>query len=230
VLGSLILAAVLFVGSHFALSHPFRAPLVERVGPGLFALAYSLVATVTLVWLVLVWRGMPHVTPTWRLPEWGWAVAALVMLAASVLFAGSVVGNPALSQPGADAMAERTPMGMLAVTRHPMMWSFALWAAVHVLVWPTPDNAVLTGAVAVLALGGAAGQDRRKDREMGGSWRGWRARTGFVPFAVMLEGRASWRQAWPGWGVLALALAIWLAASWAHGPLAGQLVGVWRGS
>ena len=127
-LGSLILAAVLFVGSHFALSHPFRQPLIDRVGPGLFAFAYSLIAAVTLIWLVLVWRGMPHVRPAWALPEWGLALAAFAMLAASVLFAGSVVGNPALAQPGAKGMAERAPHGMLAITRHPMMWSFAIWA------------------------------------------------------------------------------------------------------
>ena len=227
-LGSLLLAAALFVGSHLALSHPFRAPLIERVGPGLFALAYSLVAAVTLVWLVLVWRGMPHVPPLWTVPEWGWAAAALVMLAASVLFAGSVVGNPALAQPGAEAMADGRPTGMLAITRHPMMWSFALWAAAHAAVWPTPDDLVLTGAVALLALGGAAGQDRRKDREMGASWTGWRAQTSFVPFAALADGRADGRAAWPGWAVLIAGVALWLAASWAHGPLAGRMVGVWR--
>lgn len=223
-LGSLILAATLFVGSHFALSHPFREPLMERVGSGLFALAYSLIAAVTLVWLVLVWRGMPHVAPAWVLPEWGLALSAIAMLAGCVLLAGSVIGNPALAQSGAGAMAMREPHGMLAITRHPMMWSFAIWAAVHLAVWPTPANAVLTAAVAILALGGAAGQDRRKDREMGIAWMGWRARTGFVPFAAIAEGRASWRQAWPGWGVLALGVAIWLVASWAH----PQGVGVWR--
>ena len=223
-MGTLIFAAVAFVGSHFALSHPFRASLIGRVGTGLFALAYSMLAVATMLWLVLAWRAMPPVTPAWTLPEWGWAMAALVMLAASVLFAGSVLGNPALAQPGAEAMTGRRPTGMLAITRHPMMWSLALWAAVHLGVWPTPANAVLTGAVALLALGGAAGQDRRKDREMGDSWRGWRARTGFVPFAAIADRRVSWRQAWPGWGVLVAGAALWLAVSWVH----PQRVGVWR--
>lgn len=223
-MGALLVAAAAFVGTHFALSHTFRAALIGRVGPGLFALAYSLVAAGTLIWLVLAWMAMPPDVPAWTLPDWGLAVTALVMLAASVLFAGSVAGNPALAQPGAERMAERAPQGVLAITRHPMMWSFALWAAVHLVVRPTAANAVLMGAVALLALGGAAGQDARKDREMGEAWRGWRARTSFLPFAALAEGRAGWRQAWPGWPVLALGLAIWLAASWAH----PQGVGVWR--
>ena len=223
-MGTLIFAASAFVGSHFALSHPFRALLIARVGPGLFALAYSLLAAATLMWLVLAWLAMPPMAPAWDMPEWGWTMAAIVMWAASVLFAGSVLGNPALAQPGADSMAERRPCGMLAITRHPMMWSFALWAAVHFTLAATPANAVLMGTVALLALGGAAGQDRRKDREMGDSWRGWRARTGFVPFTALARGRVEWRQAWPGWGVLLAGTALWLAASWAH----PQLVGVWR--
>ena len=227
-MGALLLAATAFVGTHFLLSHPWRAALVERLGHSLFALVYSSIAIATFLWLALAWRATPPVAPWWSLPDSGWAVASLVMLAASVLFAGSLVGNPALPAPGAQAAAARAPTGVFAITRHPMMWSFALWAAVHFVVWPTAANAVLTGAIALLALGGAAGQDRRKGREMGRAWIDWRARTSFVPFARIVAGRASWRVAWPGLPVLLSGAAIWLLASWAHGPVAGQLVGVWR--
>ena len=223
-MGALLLAAVAFVGTHFALSHPWRAPLIERLGAGLFALVYSLIAIATLIWLVLAWRAMPPVAPWWVLPEWGWAVASLVMLAASVLFAGSLVGNPALPQPNAGALAQRSPRGVFAITRHPMMWSFALWALVHVAVWPTAADAVLTAAIGVLALGGAAGQDARKRREMGAPWMEWQRRTGFVPFAAVAEGRVAAGAAMPGAVAWIGGAALWLAATWAH----PQLVGVWR--
>ena len=64
------------------------------------------------------------------------------MLVAAVLLMGSLVGNPAL--PGAPA-ALGEPRGVFAVTRHPMMWAFALWSAAHLLVVPYAANAVLTG-------------------------------------------------------------------------------------
>jgi len=35
----------------------------------------------------------------------------------------------------------------------------------------------------ILALGGAAGQDRKKARHMGEAWHEWTAQTAFVPFS-----------------------------------------------
>ena len=223
-MGTLLLAAAAFVGSHFALSHPWRASLIERLGAGKFAAVYSLIAIATFLWLVLAWRAAPSGPLWWIAPEWLWVAASLVMLFASVLLAGSLIGNPALPQPGAGALAEREPGGVFAITRHPMMWSFALWSLVHIAVWPTPANAVLTAAVALLALGGAAGQDRRKRREMGESWERWQGRTSFMPFGGVAEGRVALGSAMPGAVAWAGGLAIWLAATWAH----PQLVGVWR--
>ena len=223
-MGALLLAATAFVGTHFALSHPWRGPLIERLGAGKFAGVYSLIAIATFLWLVLAWRAAPSGPLWWTAPEWLWVVASLVMLFASVLFAGSLIGNPALPQPGAGRLAEGRPAGVFAITRHPMMWSFALWALVHLAVWPTPANAVLTAAIALLALGGAAGQDARKRREMGESWKGWQARTGFVPFAAVAEGRVAAGAAMPGLLAWIGGIGLWLAATWAH----PQLVGVWR--
>ena len=67
-------------------------------------------------------------TPLWDAPDWlRWMLVA-VMLVAFVLFVASVSQrSPTLI--GGEAMTE--PLrGILRVTRHPMLWSFALWAAV----------------------------------------------------------------------------------------------------
>ena len=58
---------------------------------------------------------------------------------------------------------------MFAITRHPMMWSFAIWAVVHLMVVATPKALVFDGAIMLLALGGSAGQDRKKARQIGES-------------------------------------------------------------
>ena len=93
----LVAAALAFVGSHFALSHPWRAGLVKRLGAGLFQGLYSVVALVTFAWLIFAFRAIP---PQGNLPWNGagalpWVAATGLMLAASVLLAGSFSGNPA---------------------------------------------------------------------------------------------------------------------------------------
>lgn len=221
---SLIAASAAFVGSHFLLSHPLRAPLVARMGERPFQGLYSMVALASFAWMVVAARALPAEAPLWVTPDWVWLAGAVVMLFASVLLAGSFAGNPALPAPGAAAAAAQPPRGVFAITRHPMMWSFALWGLVHIAVWPTRAVIVVAAAIVVLALGGAAGQDAKKARLMGADWQSWIRRTAFTPFAGPSPAAAMW----PGWGIVAIGVAIWLAATWAHLPLGGMAVGVWR--
>lgn len=211
-LTNIIAATAAFVGTHFLLSHPLRAPLVARLGPRGFQLLYSLVAFATLGWLIYAAGRVEAEAPLWITPDWLWIAGALLMLLASVLLAGSLFGNPALPAPGAEKLATREPKGVFAITRHPMMWSFAIWGVVHILVWPTPSNIVVGLGIIILALGGSAAQDAKKTRRHGDVWRSWRARTAFVPFTGMAP-PAAW---WPGSGVLIGGLLLWLAAMWAH--------------
>lgn len=217
----LIAANVAFVGTHFALSHPLRAPLVRAVGAAGFQGLYSLVALATLAWVVFAFRAADPGVPAWNgQSDPIWALATVIMLLASVLLVGSFIGNPALPAPGAAALAKQGPHGVFHVTRHPMMWSFALWSLAHVLVSPTPRVMVLTASVAVLALAGSRFQDRKKEALMGADWQGWESRTSY----------------WPRLGGLAQAdmvpwlggIALWLGATWAHGWLIGMAAGVWR--
>ena len=221
-LAHLTAAALAFVGSHFALSHPLRAALVKRLGSGGFQAVYSLVALATFGWMVLAFGMVP---PQPVLPWDGtavplWIIATLLMLAASVLLVGSFVGNPALPQPNAKALALHRPKGVFKVTRHPMMWSFALWSAAHVLVSPAARVLVLSGAIAFLALVGARMQDRKKEVLMGKAWLVWERRTTYWP---RLSGFAS-AGAIPWLGGTAL----WLGATWAHGGLIAVPAGLWR--
>lgn len=214
------------MGSHFALSHPLRAPVVRAVGERGFLLLYSLVAFATLGWLAHAYQTAPAEPLWWGQGDLLWAVASVVMLAASVLLIGSLLGNPAFPSGGKPAVAPAEACGVYAVTRHPMMWAFALWAPVHVAVYPIAANAVLAGAIAVLALVGAALQDRKKQRLQPDVWPAWEARTSFIPFGAIVQGRA--RLGGFRAHDLAGGVVLWLAATWAHGPLAGWAAGIWR--
>lgn len=223
---SLALATAAFVFTHLALSHPLRRPLVERIGEKGFAGLYSIIAAATLAWMVLAWRSVDDSRPIWIAPLVWWPVASGIMLVALVLLAGSFVRNPAFPHPGADRQALRPASGVFAITRHPMNWSFILWALVHISLWGSPRNLIVAGGILVLALVGSIGQDIKKRAVHDGIWREWEERTSFVPFAALLAGRAKWRASLPGWGALGSGIALWLAITWFHAPMVSPLGGV----
>lgn len=221
-LSLLIAAATAFVGTHFALSHPLRAPIVARLGERGFQALYSLVALATFVWMVVEFRAVPMDVPLWNgqaiVP---WVLASLLTLVALVLFLGSFKGNPAMPAPGAaQGLADKQASGAFLVTRHPMMWGFALWALAHVLVAPTSRTLVLTLAIGVLALVGAHLQDRKKAALIGAGWAAWEAKTSYWPRwnALPRTGFALWIGA----------VVVWLAVTWAHVWLAYVPAGPWR--
>jgi len=219
-------AAVAFVGSHFLLSHPLRPPLVKRIGPRAFQGVYSLVAAATLIWLVLAYRSAPSTALLWPVGDGIWVGATVVMLLASVLLMGSLIRNPALPTGGAPGKLPETARGVFAITRHPMMWAFALWGLCHIAVYPMMKNIIVALAIIVMALVGAALQDHKKERLEPELWPAWEAKTSYLPFAAVATGRARLG----GFGLVALVggLVIWLAATWTHIPLSGSAAGVWR--
>ncbi|QNQ09698.1 NnrU family protein [Sphingomonas alpina] len=219
-------AAAAFVGTHFLLSHPLRRPIVARIGEGPFLGLYALVAAVTLGLLAFAYRAVGAEAALWPVGDGLWLVVTLVMLIASVLLLGSLIGNPALPNPGTPGDAPGEARGVFSITRHPMMWAFALWGASHIAVFPLPSNIILSGAVIVLALVGAALQDRKKEALQPERWRAWEAKTSYWPFAAIAAGRARFGGFKPH--DLAGGVVLWLVATWAHLPLAGWAAGIWR--
>ncbi|QNN65687.1 NnrU family protein [Sphingomonas rhizophila] len=217
---ALALFSALFVGTHFLMSHPLRAAMVARLGERGFAGVYSLISL--LLFGGMIWAYGPAVrTATeawWAVPTWLWWVATLLMWLGSVLFVGSLRRNPAFPNPGKPITSIGEARGTFAVTRHPMMWGFALWALVHALVVPNCASFILSGAILVLALGGAAGQDAKKRKLMGAPWVDWQRRTAFVPFAKGF--------ALPDAFALAGGTILWLVATWAHGALGYMPAGI----
>lgn len=222
---SLIAASVTFVGLHFLLSHPLRRPLVGAIGEGPFLGIYSVAALGSFAWMVLAYRAIGPQPFAHAASEAGWIAATIVMWFASVLFAGSLFGNPALPNPkSAPTIGE--PAGVFHVTRHPMMWGFALWALVHGYLVSTPRDHVVSAAILVLALGGAWGQDRKKEALVP-IWRDWEAKTSFFPFGRQLTGQGGLTLG--GARALLLGTLLWLGATWAHVPLGGAMAaGIWR--
>jgi uncharacterized membrane protein len=220
-IGMLALASVTFVGTHFLMSHPLRAPLVARLGERGFTGLYSLVALVTFAWMIHAYGPASAEAPEmlWESGDAEWLAATLLMWLGSVLFMGSLRRNPALPRPGKPIERIDEPRGVFAITRHPMMWGFALWAVVHATVNSTRASVVLSAAIAILALGGAVMQDLKKEQLLGDVWRDLRSRTSFLPFGKGF--------AMPDPFSFIAGTIIWLAATWAHGALGYRPVGIW---
>ncbi len=209
----LFFSAIAFVGTHFLLSHPLREPLVRSVGEGPFRGIYSLVAIATFGAMIRFYGVIGDEPQLWAPGEASWIAGAVLMWLGSILFVGSFVGNPAL--PGARG-PKGGPKGVFAITRHAMMWGFASWAIVHLMVVATPKALVFDGAILFLAGVGAALQDRKKAGLMGEAWHEWTAQTAFWPFT---RGIAN-----PGAFALVGGTLLFLVATWLH-PVP---VGIWR--
>lgn len=224
----LIAALTSFVGTHFLLSHPFRASLVKALGANGFMVLYSLVALGTFGWVVQAFWAAPAAAPLWAAGDGLWALASALMLVGSILFVGSLIGNPALPGPPDKTNPSRPARGVFAITRHPMMWGFALWAIVHLLVSPQPKVLALTLAIGFLAIFGSVGQDAKKAALMGDAWRDWSIRTSFLPFANQISGKSEWAAAWPGRTIVLAGILLWLAATYVHPMLGAPVAGIWR--
>lgn len=217
-LGGLTLASAAFVGTHLLMSHPLRPLLAGKLGEKAFLGLYSLISFVMLFLMARAYGTAAEVEPQvlWDAGQTGWIFATVVMWLGSVLFVGSLRSNPALPSPKRPKFGE--PRGVFAITRHPMMWGFTLWAIVHAIVLPTLASLIISTAIATLALVGAAGQDAKKKKLVGPDWAEWVSKTSFVPF-----GRGF---AMPDAFALGVGTLIWLAATWAHGALGYRPAGI----
>jgi uncharacterized membrane protein len=212
----------LFVASHELLSHPLRAPLVARLGNGGFAVVYSLLALGTLGAAVQLWRQIPKMR-LWDTPAAVYPLALGAMLVAFIFFVGSVTApNPAM-MPGVKG----APRGLQRITRHPMMWSFVIWAGVHMVMTADPRTIVLASGIATLALVGTVMQDFKK-RQGNPDYEAHIAATSHVPFAAILSGRQPWRALWPGLVPVLGGTVLWFVfLGWGHTYLIGVPAAGW---
>ena len=214
----LFFSSIAFVGLHFLLSHPLRGPLVRAMGERGFQGLYSVIALITLGLMIHFYRIIGREPQLWVAPDAAWIAASVLMWLGAILFVGSFAHNPAL--PGARLERGRAPTGVFGITRHPMMWGFAIWALVHLIVVAMPKALVFDGAILLLALGGSVGQDSKKRDLMGERFHEWAAQTAFIPFS---RGVAN-----PGAVALIGGTLLFFVATWAHGALGGMPAGFWR--
>ncbi len=208
-----------FVVSHIVLAaDPARPRLVALMGEKGFQGLYSLVSLGFLGGAIWAYRGLPPEI-IWVAPQWAWSLSAVLMLLASILFVGSITpANKALAGVPANA---QPPSGVMRITRHPMMWSFAIWAFVHATLSGSLPTVLLATGIGVLALVGAAHQDRRKLRQMGELWSSYESRTSYWPLGAQVAGWQPWSALWPGLVPVVGGVILWALLTFVHPMLMG---------
>ena len=216
----LIIAALLWIFIHLGLAGTrLRDMVVRRIGDGVFRVVFSLLSVASISFLIQSWSAAPS-TLLWIAPDWLRWLLVLVMLPAFVLFVASVtVKNPTMVGPN-DGSAD-TPRGIIRVTRHPMLWSFAIWAAVHIIGNGDTAAVVFFGAFLVTALAGMPSIDAKLARRNPAWWQPLSAATSIVPFAAIAQGRNRLVLQEIGWMTPVIAVVTWIALLLAHPWLFG---------
>lgn len=204
---ALLLASLLWVGVHVGIAGTrVRGALAARLGEKGFTLAYSVLSVGAIALLVMAWQSAP-VVPLWDLPEaLHWAVV-LLMLPAFLLFVASV------ATPNPTAVAgklEGEPRGIQRITRHPMLWSFALWAGLHLLSKGNLAGVLFFGAFLVTSLVGMPSIDAKLRARDPAMWSRLAPTTSILPFGAVLAGRNR-----VAWGEIPVAVWVIGAGAWA---------------
>lgn len=208
----LVLATAAFLATHFITSTPLRTRFVARFGQRTYLVLYSVVALLTLGWMVWAYRQAPR-----QLLWEGWRYAPLLLMPFSMvlLAAGYLSRNPtAVMQEGTLRSAEPA-RGILRITRHPLMWAIALWAFAHMAARGDIESLVFFGGFLMLALVGTVSIDRRK-AALGADWRRFAAATSNVPFVAIAQGRNRFAPGEIGYRKLLIGLALFVVIFLLH--------------
>lgn len=215
----LIVAALVWIFIHLGISGTrLRDVVVTRIGEGSFRGAFSLLSILTIVFLVRAWSAA-ETTPLWYAPEWLRWVLVAVMLVAFLLFVASV-SRPNPTMVGSETNAQ-PPRGIQRVTRHPMLWSFALWAGVHIIGNGDTAAIVFLGAFLVTALAGMPSIDAKLARRDPPTWQALSAATSIVPFVAIAQGRNRFVPREIGWLTPLIAVVAWAVVLHLHPWLFG---------
>lgn len=138
-----------------------RARLAARLGERGYIILHSLLATVSLVWLVAATLEAPRLV-LWGFHDWArWVPILSMPIACILLVAGLSSANPFSLGKGGRGFDPARP-GIVGLTRHPVLWAAALWAGSHLFPNGELRAVLLFGALFAFSLMGMLIFDRRR--------------------------------------------------------------------
>jgi len=203
----LIVAAVVFVGSHFLLAGtPLRGVLANILTEAGYLGLFSVIAAVAIVWLAWAYAEAPY-QELWASGPWLKTLTWIIMIPAVFFFVlGFATPNPTAVQAERLFAEPDVVQGVLRITRHPVMWGLGLWGIAHIIANGDLASLIFFGSLTLLALGGAANLQARKRVLLGASWDRFAAVTSYWPFGAIIAGRN--KVVWSEIGLWRIVLAI----------------------
>ncbi len=195
-----------------------RAGIIDRLGRTAYFAGYSAASVAALIWLFSAALSLAYV-PLWDLQPWHAAVTfVLAPLGGFLVIAGLLSRNTlSISVRSSEEIGAVT-----RITRHPVLWGFAIWASGHVVANGDLRSLLLFGGFALFALGAIPMTEKRARRRLGDRWQGLSQYTSIVPFASLRSGRGlAVDGAMVVAFVITVALAGWLLLEGGHAMLFG---------
>jgi uncharacterized membrane protein len=202
----LIAAATAWLLLHFLVSGTrVRDGFTGVLGEPVYLALYSLASVGGIVWLAMSYNAATAegLVPLWDLGP-GVSHLGLIVVAIAFVFGLPGVLMPSPTGVGQGGLADRPDLarGVLRITRHPFLWSVALWAGFHLAANGDLASAIFFGTWLILSVGGTFSIDEKRARALGAKWEGYARATSNIPFAAILGGRqklvlselATWRQ------------------------------------
>ena len=215
----LLLAAIFWIATHNGFAGTdIRTRLVGKIGEVGFRIAYAVTSVIAIMMLVQAWEAAVAI-PLWSAPAWLRLILAAAMLPAFLFFAAGLLRNP--TAVGGEALAGQQARGIQRITRHPMLWSFALWALVHVIGNGDLASLIFFGTFAISAFLGMPSIDRKLAARNPAAAAELRAETSIIPFGAILAGRNRLVLGEIGWLAPLLALLGWAALLHFHARFFG---------
>jgi len=165
------LALSVFLAAHaLPRTTGLRDRLIGRFGRAPYLAGYSALSIALLAWLIsAAWRA-PYV-PLWHPSAATAAVPLIAMLPACLLIAGAALRPNPLSVSFVGGDTDPDNPGILAVTRHPILWGFFLWSAGHAAANGDVVGTLMFGGLASFSLAGMRILENRARQRM--SSEGW---------------------------------------------------------
>ena len=216
----LALATAVFLATHYVSSTPLRAGLVGMLGENGYLGFYVAVSLAAIGWMIWAYAKAPY-ERLWVGDEFKvWAIV-LMPVSLVLISCGAMSPNPSAVRQESKLRSLGEPRGILRVTRHPILWGIALWAAVHLVARGDTASLIFFGGLLLLALSGTVLQDARKNRMVGVGWQRFASTTSNVPFAAIVQRRNRFRFEEIGWWKVLAGLALYFVLVFLHPYLFG---------
>ena len=211
------LALSVFIASHaLPRTTGLRDRLIERFGRAAYLAGYSALSIALVAWLIsAAWRA-PYVA-LWQPSAVTAAIPLLAMVPACLLIAGAALRPNPLSVAFAGGDTDPARPGVLAITRHPILWGLFLWSAGHAAANGDLVTTIMFGGFAAFSLAGMRILENRARQRM--SPESWQRATAIAAGSLPARLR---RAASPRSALEALAgAALYALLLWAHPILFG---------